>query len=102
LWTIKLKPSAKDSALHELVRPPQRKSAMASWIEWIIMAKESRTEDMSILSSEEMTLSDLTVHILGLYTWLADGRDRESEEWYGIGRGTMETVIDDYNTYMEL
>jgi hypothetical protein len=68
LWTMKLKPSAKDSALHELVRPPQRKSAMTSWREWIMMAKESRTEDMSILSSKEMTLSDLTVHILGLYT----------------------------------
>jgi hypothetical protein len=38
-WSIKLKPSVKDSALHELARPPQHKSAMTSWRGSIMKAK---------------------------------------------------------------
>jgi hypothetical protein len=40
---------------------------------------------MSILSSEEMTLSDLQVHTSGTIYLACDGSDRDSEAWYGIG-----------------
>jgi hypothetical protein len=45
-WSVKLKPSAKDSALHAIVRPPQRKFSLTSWREWTIEAKDAGHTDL--------------------------------------------------------
>lgn len=45
-WSITLKPSAKDSALHTIMRSPQRKPMITSWREWIMKAKDAGYVDL--------------------------------------------------------